>query len=271
MMKKVSKIVLIAAGAVFTLGLVLHLLGGAMGGRPETDRSLRDWAYTWRGHWTGWNHWGDWVDWVDWDDWDTPVIGSPQDVTVKDLEAFTQLDVSIDFGDVDVVEGTSFGVSLYSRNISNYSLHYENKDGTLKVWSETVQNMRNRFGSNASAGVVVTIPRNTTLTKVDLDSDMGDVTWFAAATAEKAELSTEMGDVNCDNLLAAELEAKTEMGNVDVGFPERNGVSYELYTDLGEVTLNGVRQHAYVSHTASDQRYYVQAHTEMGDVDVDLD
>lgn len=103
-MKKVSKIVLIAAGAVFALGLVLHLVGGAMGGRPETDRGLRDWAYTWRGHWTGWNHWGDWVDWVDWDDWDTPVIGSPQDVTVKDLEAFTQLDVSIDFGDVDVVE-----------------------------------------------------------------------------------------------------------------------------------------------------------------------
>ena len=269
-MKKVSKIVLIAAGAVFALGLVLHLVGGAMGGRPEYNGSWRDWGYAWRGHWPGWDHWSDWEDWVDWDDWDTPVISSPQDVTAKDLEAFTQLDVSIDYGDVDVVEGSSFGVTLTTKNISNYTLHYENKDGTLKVWSETVQNMHNRFGSNASAGVVITVPKNTALEIVDLDSDMGDVTWAAAAIAGKVELSTDMGDVSCGSLLATELKAETDMGDVDVGFPERSGVSYELSTEMGAVTLNGVRQHAYVSNTDPNQRYYVQAKTEMGDVDVDL-
>lgn len=273
MMKKVSKIVLIAAGGIFVLGLILHLVGTSMGGRSQAWERIPAWTWDWEDDWDeGWHgHWsefggrlGDRIEAVV----EGVVDGIPGGATRKSgssQDAFTELDVSIDYGDIKLVEGTGYSVFL-DWNVDYYDMYYENKNGTLTVWSAAHGHRSNTLGK---AAVTITVPAGTALGEVELETSMGDVSVDLSATARKAELVTDMGDVTCARLTATELDADTSMGDVTIAFPERDGVSYELYTSLGEVWLNGEKQR----HTVSGGHgslYDIEAGTDMGNVTLDL-
>lgn len=274
MMKKVSKIVLIAAGGIFALGLILHLVGTSMGGRSQAWAHIPAWTWDWEDHWRddwdeSWHgHWSEFGDRLG-DRIEAVVDGIPGGSPRKSggsLDAFTALDVSIDYGDVKLVEGTGYSVSL-DWNVDYYDMYYENKNGTLTVWSVT--HNRHRGNTLGKATVTITVPAGTTLGDVELWSCMGDVSVDLSATARKAELKTDMGDVTCARLTATELDAATDMGDVTIAFPEKDGVGYELYTSLGEVWLNGEKQRHTVNGGHSTL-YDIEASTDMGNVTLDL-
>lgn len=273
MMKRVSKIVLIAAGGIFALGLVLHLVGTSMGGRSQAWERIPAWTWDWENGWhdVGHGHWsefggrlGDRIEAVVDGVADGIPGGSPRK-SGGSQDAFTKLDVSIDYGDVKLVEGTEYSVSL-DWNVDYYDMYYENKNDTLTVWSVSHPHRGSTLGK---ATVTITVPAGTTLGDVELWSCMGDVSVDLSAAARKAELKTDMGDVTCARLTATELDAATDMGDVTIAFPEKEGVGYELYTSLGEVWLNGEKQRHTVSGGHSTL-YDIEASTDMGNVTLDL-
>lgn len=285
MIKKVSRIVLAAAGVVFGLGLVFRLAGSAMGGRAQIQNPSEghsdsgvyvgdDGIYI--GGEDGVHINGNWADLTD--GWKSTVknwagTGAfPAEVSqtagTEHEEAFNKISVSVDYGDVTLKEGTDFGVAL-DWSVDDYSLHYENQNGVLKVWSVSEKH-GDGYHSPGSATVVVTVPAGTKLGEVDLETALGNVTADLSAFAQKAELSTNMGDVRCERLTVCELDAETDLGDVDIRFPEKDGVSYELGSDLGSVRVNGAECSSSVEYREPGSQYSIQAGTSMGGVSLQL-
>lgn len=263
-MKRAIKICLALAGTLFALGLVLHLTGTAMGGRRESIQYFED-------RWENISH-GDW-DHISVNsdgvhiggengfhlDSDGVSIGGDHGLHVGhhdgnghserkqllesgELTGITAIEVDVDCGDVWVQEGENFSVSL-DWNLNNYNMSYEVKNGVLKVEDESWGSFKISSDIVIACKVLVTVPSGTALDKLDLSTAMGDIEVDAAVTAKKADLSTNLGDVNCLGLQAKELEAESDLGDIELHLPgAREDYAWELETGMGDLFLDGEKQ-----------------------------
>lgn len=292
-MKKGIKLCLALAGSLFALGLVLTLTGTALGGRMESQQYC-------------WERWKD----FSWDNrWgsvqvnsDGVHIGGENGIHVDSagvsiggehglhvghhdegeysgrkqlmesgaLTGITAVEVDIDCGDIWVQEGETLSVSL-DWNLNNYTMTYQVENGVLKVEDETWGS--GHLGTlNIDCSAVITIPAGTDLREVKLSTDMGDVDVDAAITAREATLSTNMGDVTCLGLQADQLDAESDMGDVTLCLPKsREDYSWELKTDLGELTVDGEVQSSGVgklTDRGGSGKNRVEASSSMGNVEI---
>lgn len=263
-MKRAIKICLTLAGALFALGLVLHLAGSAMGGRRESVQYYED-------HWenifqSGWGHISVNSDGVHVGgengihvDSDGVSIGGDHGIHVGhhdgngysgkkqllesgELTGITSIEVDVDCADIWIQEGESTSVSL-DWNLSNYTMSYEVKDGVLKVEDESWGSSKAFSDIVISCKVLVTVPSGTVLDRLDLYTDMGDIAVDAAVSAKKVNLSVDMGDISCLGLQAKELEAESALGDIMLHLPGgREDYTWELETSMGELLLDGEEQ-----------------------------
>lgn len=290
-MKRTVKISLSLAGGLCAVGIVLWLAGFFMGGRAEVNRYYAErWnTFPWQGlfgpirvntegiHIGGEN--GIHVDSSGVSiggehgiqvghHSESDHSGRKQQLETGALTGVTSVEVDVDCGDVWVQEGDQVSASL-SWNLSNYELNYRVENGVLKVESES-WGIGHIGTLNINCKVIVTVPAGTALDGLEISTDMGDVEVDAAIAVQKAELSTNLGDVVCRNLQARELDAESDLGDITVAVPaECKGLSYDLSTDLGEVYFNGQRQKSSVVVVKSDQEYYVEAKTSLGNVNLE--
>lgn len=301
-MKPINKALLGVAGTMLVLGGVAVGAGMSMGGRAQVRDQIQDinasqslvhvgtdgirvggenGVYVGPG---GISVGGNDVDWVETvDGVSRPAANGLEE---SPLAAFTRLEVDVDLADVTVETGTDYGVAL-SWNVERYELRYENKDGRLRIWSESKGNHTGI--NNLTAQVTVTLPEGCSLKKADLhtalgdilwnadadvdsvevDTDLGDVVWNGVCQSKDASLETNLGNVEVSNLTARELTADSDLGNVQIDFPVSEGVSYDLSTDMGTVSVNGETYKEETAYTARNEEYSIQAESSMGDVDLD--
>ena len=188
------------------------------------------------------------------------------------LIGITEIDVEVDCGDIYLQEGEECSVSL-DWDLSNYAMTYQVEDGVLKVEDESWGVSGIPHDLSIACRVVLTVPVEMELKSLSLATNMGDISVEAATTVGEAELSTDLGDVDCRDLRARELEAESDLGDVTVRVPtEYTGLGYSLSTDLGEISINGRHQ---VGGGASasgkmylegEGKYFVKAETSLGNV-----
>lgn len=228
-MKRFAKWCLIVAGVLLALGVGLHAAGAAMGGRAESGAYFAQ----------------------RWDDvsgrWYRPIgglLGTPQ---TKDsgpiTDAISAIDVDVDCGDVILQQGDCFSVSM-EWNLRGFTLDYAVENGVLKVESDSKSGFLNGV-SGWSNQVTITVPEWTVMKKVELSTNLGDVSMAAANFyVYEADLSTDLGDVSwSDTQCLRELDAETSLGDVDVCLPGSQGdYRWQLETSLGELSVNGETQ-----------------------------
>lgn len=185
-----------------------------------------------------------------------------------EVEAFDRIEADINLGDISVIyDGNGYFVE-FQDNIEGYELHYKFNGSTLVIWSEE-QNKHWGNTINAKAQVTILVPVGTSLQKIDLATDLGDISVVGQdQTVSSATLVTDLGDINWYHAAAKELKAESSLGNVSVILPTGQGLSYDLSTNLGEVWLNGNDVGEKESHTARNEQYYVKAHSSLGDVEL---
>lgn len=287
-MKRAVKISLSLAGGLCVVGIALWLAGFFMGGRAEVNRYYADrWnTFPWqslfgpiRVNTEGVHIGGENGIHVDSDGVsiggehgiqvghhsESGHSGRKQQLETGALTGVTSVEVDVDCGDVWVQEGDEVSASL-SWNLNNYDLSYHVENGVLKVESES-WGIGHIGTLNINCKVIVTVPAGTALDELEISTDLGDVEVDADVTVRKAELSTNLGDVVCRNLQARELDAESDLGDITVAVPaECKDLSYDLSTDLGTVYFNGQSQKNPTVKVSSDQKYYVEAKTSLGNV-----
>lgn len=202
-MKRFNKVLLSVAGSLLAIGLVLALVGWAMGGQTSMEVDVGGYQAT-----------------VGMTGFHAGVNASRKNattVTDDKLAAFDKLDVDVSLGDVNVVSSDHFGIDMYYYG-KNYELHYENNGGTLKVWSTSIPNIGINFGMNYDATVTVYLPKGTLL--------------------KDATVKTAMGDIDMQDFAADMLDVRANMGGVTVENADVTDGTLKL--DMGDLSINGV-------------------------------
>ncbi len=294
-MKKGTKWVLGTAGTLVAVGLILRGVGFVMGGGRESRQYYEGRLEEFRWDWGSVKVSPDGIS-VGGEngiqvDSSGVSIGGEQGIHVEHhssergekkqyvesgaLTGITGIDVEIDCGDIYLQEGEECSVSM-DWNLSNYAISYWVEDGVLKVEDESWGISGIEHGFSITSQIVLTVPAGMELDRLHLSTNMGDIEAEASLAAQKAELSTDLGDVTSRGLRVWELEAESDLGDVTVRVPEEYmGLGYSLSTDLGEILVNG-RGQAGSEHEASvrsgkmycegEGEYFVKAESSLGNV-----
>ena len=283
-MKRLSKWILSAAGFSAVLGLAFLISGLFLGGRA----ALRSAAVSYRGaidlgehsiHIGGEDGITITEDGID--------IGGNEGLhlygnsnhtgasaTIDDcsLDGLTDVDVELSLGDIIVKEGDLPYLEL-SWTGESCAPKYSFSDGELRVWSENNTHVSLEDTLNGCS-VTVTLPENTTLREIDLSTDLGSVTWKAAAVCQEADLSSDLGDVMCSGLVSDDLSCETNMGDVSVSIPDtQDGYRWKLKTDMGNVKLNDETKSGgmgTIQHEGGSGKKIIDASSNMGNVSLDF-
>lgn len=208
-------------------------------------------------------------------------------ISDNELSAFQSLDIDVDLGDVNIVEGNTYAVELVSWGL-NYELDYSNQDGVLKIWN-AAQNGISLNASRVGCNVTVTVPEGTTLERLDLDLDLGNAD-LDGITVKQADLNLELGNVSSYDMTVTErLSVKADLGDVNLSGDFRGAVdieaslgsvelnfagpisdySYEMYISLGTAYVNGEK---YSNEDVSGGRgsNTIQVNADLGDVEMNF-
>lgn len=218
----------------------------------------------------------------------TGVSNVTSDVTTDsatDVEAFDTLDIDLDIGDVKLLYGDNYSVIInYSGN--GYEVHRENKNGTLRIWSEKEWN---NLGE-VEATVYIYLPQGAVLEEADLELSMGDLIWqevaldgalqcdlsMGSGTVEaplrgQIQIDSGMGDLAITGTVEGQLDATIGMGDINLTVAGPQGdYEYDLSTGMGELSLNGETQ----SDNSLDKdngKHDISLSTGMGDVSLSFE
>lgn len=158
---------------------------------------------------------------------------SPGDDPVQTLDAFTEIEMQVAVGDVNIRRGTEFQIeAAFEGTVQGepYRIEYEVTDGTLHIVS--FPKHCNDNDGDCSGQVLVTVPEDTALEEIKISLGVGDVTLCELSVGE-AELETGVGDLSVIDTAAGEVELNTGVGDVEIsGVP---AVTMELTTGVGDV------------------------------------
>lgn len=160
------------------------------------------------------------------------------------LDTFESLDADISFGDISVLCGNDYSLSIGQEgDLGGYELKWEIKSGTLKIQDAKSGGFHMSFSGMTgkhSLNVIITVPDGTVMEKIDVKTDLGDVFLSDVYAAEKLEAKTALGDVECYDVRAPKkLTLKSDLGDVTLSMEELySGVDIDLETNLGQVEAN---------------------------------
>lgn len=170
-----------------------------------------------------------------------------------ELEAFDTIVVDVDVMELEIKQGTEFGLQYNCTEdlIPEYSV----VDGKLTINQRQKKNYL--FGTHRCF-VAVIIPSGTSLKSIDINSDVGDVT-LNRITADICNGEISVGDFTVENGDIREMVWSSDTGDIkvldstftnlyltsnvgDVKIESRQKLTdynFDLKTDVGEVKLNG--------------------------------
>ena len=179
------------------------------------------------------------------------------------LEAFENLIIESDIMNISIVTGNAYTVTY--TGAAKYQPVYEVKDGTLTI---TQKNGKKWFQNNGGEmNMVITIPQDTTLRNLDVESDIGMIK-MENTQMERGHIESDMGEVILRKNCFTDLEVESDIGNVVVDCEEDlNAYSLKLRSDIGEITMN---------HEAKTKSFYQEGNskknltitTDIGNIDI---
>lgn len=202
------------------------------------------------------------------------------------LEAFTGIKGDFSVIDLTISPGSSYKIS-YNGN-KKFAPEYSVTDGVLNIKQQKVG--IKSFGiKNNKCELTVTIPADTSLSSVELTSDVGDIDLNNLAIGQ-LNLSADVGDLELKKLSSDEIVIETNVGDVDVkdctyetikitsdvgdisidGQEELDSYAFDLSTDLGTVKVDGKkhsRSYEKTKEEGNNRLIYVRNDT--GDISID--
>ncbi|MDD6481838.1 MAG: DUF4097 family beta strand repeat-containing protein [Lachnospiraceae bacterium] len=197
-----------------------------------------------------------------------------------DLDAFDTIDVDTDVAELNLVSGDTYSISISANK--KLVPEYKVSDGTLTI--KHTAHVRNLIGSK-KCKITVTVPE--ALDKIDISSDVGDVT-LTDIEANEVTLTADVGDLNIDScdfesvtidanvgdadlqdIVFTNMEITSDVGDVDISAGDLNGYEIDLKTDVGDVDVNDRDYHKnYYSEGTGTGRLSVSNNT--GDIELDM-
>lgn len=247
-MKKFTKVCLILAGTLAGVGVILCIVGGAMGASFGKING---------GSRTGQNPaWVDAIsDWLCWDEEDvealedymseegkvTSIESSDGAVTYvysqEEMSKVKNLDIDIKAGSLKILESDDEQIHLIV-DAGGGSVK-KGINGDTFIVKDTTKEIWNFFRWQKGVKIVLYLPENLEFERISIDVNAGEVnTTGVELTAEEADLSVDAGSLKAGTLnVTRELEVDTGAGEVQID--ELTAREVELDCGVGEMNISG--------------------------------
>lgn len=154
----------------------------------------------------------------------------------QSLEKFSAIKIDASVMEIKLEEGDKFYFdSTFTRDWLRPKLSVEK--GTLEIKQGS---QKNGFkGGNNNCRVVITIPRGTKLSDIDIASNVGDIK-LRKLLAENIDIRTNVGEVSVRDVDFDKIEVDSNVGEVSVE-PVSSIAEYSISasTDVGKVRVDG--------------------------------
>lgn len=178
-----------------------------------------------------------------------------------DVGTFHKLDLDIAFGDVTVMEGDAYGVSL-NWNGNQYWMHYELEGDTLKVRSSGSKNLS--LDTN-EAWVYIYLPAGAELEELDISTKMGELILYDT-NVQEADITSSLGDVSLYDMTAGDLDVECSLG--DIWMDNVTADTLKVTDSMGEI--NGTDVNVTQSLKAEDTMGNISFYGDLrGELDIE--
>lgn len=285
-MKKVFKMMMALGLGIGFLGLVVMVVGLALGGRPGSMQFRNGHVY-----FETWQDMHQWTD--DWDDWDDLLdlsTGNGQNSgegAAFQVEALRQLEVELSACQLEIRPGSSgqTGAELFlygDLRADHVKQEYRADKGR---WELEIQPPAQNSADKDYQALLL-VPQQ--LEKLELDAGMGSVT-LEDLELQQMELESGMGSVQLTNVASedgelkadmgsisgsADLQGKTvirsDMGTVDLQVSNPLQYRYDIHNSLGSVTIgtNEFNTDGRATSGPADAAVFYQVYCDMGAVNL---
>lgn len=197
------------------------------------------------------------------DDTDDKVSGK---YAINDkLEAFSSIRIDARIMTVVIEEGSEFAIEgMYNKT---YLKPIVGVDGKRLEVKQTQQKRSRMNAGSQTCRVTITIPSNTKLDEIDIDSNVGDIK-LRDVTAKEINIDTNVGEIDVRKVDFDSIKCDANVGEITV-YPVRDLGEYDISvsTDVGEVRVDGHSyKRSYNSHGRGSGRIHLD--TNVGEVNV---
>lgn len=202
-------------------------------------------------------HFGNFFSFLPFSFWNTDASnGQVSSSGTQVLEGFDNIWADVDVSSIIITRGENYSIDY--KTTENIAPKYEVKNGTLTI-KQTVKHHRSGgFGThNRSCTITITVPKDTTLASIELDSSVGDIrldsivadrlvtdssvgdTEIRQCTIESIETDSSVGDTKITGCTFLNLDTDNDIGDIFVNSAkDLSDYEMELDTDIGNVTVN---------------------------------
>ena len=135
----------------------------------------------------------------------------------KELEVFKNIELNVDFGDVEIVQGDKYRiVSEYNKKI--YNLSYDVEDEKLVVTNKLIK--KNKVfdfdgGDDSDLKIKIYIPKETCLDNLNLKVNSGNL-MLEDLKCKELYTSNDFGNINGKNIETDNFEGNLESGSLNL-------------------------------------------------------
>ncbi|MDQ0359965.1 DUF4097 family beta strand repeat-containing protein [Breznakia pachnodae] len=196
----------------------------------------------------------------------------------------TSIELDADLGDITFEKGDEFSVEFKNFDDGEVSFKDDNGDITIDTGVKSISISLAGF-DNADRRIIVTVPEsckeieidanlgsvklsNLTLDKLDVKVDLGSID-ATGINIRKGDFNLNLGDLDFEGNVSEELKADADLGSIDILLNKtRSDYSYDLKTDLGNVSIEGSSHHEYKDSNGS--KPLIKGKASLGDIDIDF-
>lgn len=159
-------------------------------------------------------------------------IVNPEYTTNEDivLDAFDSIYIDAEVMDITLNEGTSY--SLTYKATDDFDMNYRIENNTLIIEQRKIKQGLSFNTSNAF--MTLTVPQNTTLTKVDNTVDVGDIT-YDNLTSNELISNSDVGDIDIQKCTIKNITIDSDTGDVNISSSTFDNI--DVQTDIGDAEL----------------------------------
>ncbi len=235
-MKKYTKVSLMLAGLLAGAGVILVIVGFAMGASLS---EMNSWGSNPGNRIIQWLHWG-----VDDSSEDMDEVGESQEYiyTGEEFEEIKNLDIEIKAGSLRLVESGEQQIRLVVKH-QDGKVKCKVEDETLVIKDESGSDVwfGIDFGSWDDYGVDVElyVPAGWQCDELDIEVNAGEIENAGVEIcAGEAELNVDAGTLQMDKLVVSE-HLKVEVGAGELQIADVDAAAMELDCGMGEMSITG--------------------------------
>ena len=224
-MSKKMRAWMTVGGILLAIGLVLGLIGLAMGAWNYRDQ----WPVSVHG-----NRFGLWLD----DDGNANLGLAEEDsgqmheiASYDNSEDVRVLNINADVSSITIQRGDQYRLQVGGKMADTVTNTLE--DGTWQITQKSKNSLKNTSGSSAT--VIITIPEEVTFKKISCELGVGELDAERLA-AEEIDLESGVGDLTVDGVQCTKLSVSCGTGSADIGASAISENAY-LENGIGDLTL----------------------------------